>query len=222
MDGFENALIGIAAVVGLPDWKTVIAFWPYFAWATVGAYIAGSIPFGLLLTRAAGQQDIRKIGSGNIGATNVLRSGSKVLAAVTVILDAAKGTAAVWVAGEFGGGPDVAFFAAIAVVLGHVFPIWLGFRGGKGVATTFGVLLGVSWPVGVIAILIWLAAAILFRLSSLAALLSTAASPMISWLILTRPQAVTLAVILALLVWGRHAGNINRLLRGTETKIKLR
>ncbi len=178
-------------------------------------YLLGSIPFGLLLTRAAGLGDIRKVGSGNIGATNVLRTGRKGLAAATLLLDALKGVAAVLVARQFGGDPVA---AAAGAVLGHMFPVWLGFRGCKGVATTLGVMWGLSWMVGAIACAAWLLFAALFRFSSLAALLSVAIAAGAGWL-LVDPRAAWLLTLLVPLVWVRHHENIVRLLKGTEPKI---
>ena len=212
---------GFSAIVGIPDWKTVTDFWPVFAVAILAAYVLGSIPFGLVLTRLAGGPDIRHIGSGNIGATNVLRSGSKWLAALTLVLDMGKGTAAVLLVRDLGGGPDAAFFAAPAVVIGHMFPVWLRFRGGKGVATSLGVLLAIAWPIGVAVIGIWLAMAAVFRISSLSALVAGALAPFAAW-IFSGAQATTLAVVLALFVWAKHAGNIRRLLHGQEPRIQLK
>jgi len=189
--------------------------WPYYAAAVVG-YLLGSIPFGLLLTRAAGLGDIRQIGSGNIGATNVLRTGNKALAAATLLLDAAKGAAAVLIAGHWG--PDMAIFAGGGAIIGHLFPVWLGFRGGKGVATALGILLALAWPVGLIVCAVWLAAALLFRYSSLAALLAAAAAPVAAWVLESR-QIAAMALFLAVLVWLRHHANIRRLLTGQEPRI---
>jgi acyl phosphate:glycerol-3-phosphate acyltransferase len=182
------------------------------------AYLLGSIPFGLLLTRCAGLDDLRAIGSGNIGATNVLRTGRKTLAAATFILDAGKGAVAVLVAARFGA--DMAVVAALCVVLGHIFPIWLKFKGGKGVATAGGVLVAYVPPVGIAAVAVWIAMAAIFRYSSLAALASAASVPVWLWLFAppgTGPMWVALA--LAAIVMVRHIGNIGRLLRGTESKI---
>ncbi len=179
-------------------------------------YLLGSIPFGLLLTRAAGLGDIRRIGSGNIGATNVLRTGNRKLAAAVLLLDAAKGLAAVLIAGTLGPLPAVA--AALGAVLGHMFPPWLRFRGGKGVATTLGVLWGLSWPLGALTCALWLLLAALFRYSSLAALLSVALAAVASWFLL-EPRAAFIVSLLVPLVWIRHHENIRRLLAGTETKI---
>jgi glycerol-3-phosphate acyltransferase PlsY len=179
-------------------------------------YLLGSIPFGLLLTRAAGLGDIRKVGSGNIGATNVLRTGRKGLAAATLLLDALKGVAAVLIADQVG--ELAAVGAAAGAVLGHMFPVWLSFKGGKGVATTLGVMWGLSWPVGAIACAAWLLFAAIFRYSSLAALLSVVVAALAAWL-LTDPRAAMLITLLVPLVWARHHENIARLLNGTETKI---
>ncbi len=192
--------------------------WPLLAGAVI-AYLMGSIPFGLILSRLAGLGDIRRIGSGNIGATNVLRTGKRGLAAATLLLDAAKGAVAVLIAQRFG--PDMAVIAAAAAVIGHMFPVWLRFRGGKGVATGLGVLLALAWPVGLLACLVWLATAILFRYSSLAALVAFLSSPVIAWY-LADPQRSELALFIAILVVLRHHANIRRLIRGEESKIRLR
>ena len=179
-------------------------------------YLMGSIPFGLLLTRAAGLGDIRNVGSGNIGATNVLRTGRKGLAAATLLFDALKGVAAVLIADQVGQLPAVA--AAAGAVLGHMFPVWLGFKGGKGVATTLGIMWGLSWPVGAIACAAWLLIAAVFRYSSLAALLSVVIAAIAAWF-LTDPRAAMLLTLVVPLVWVRHHENIARLLNGTEPKI---
>jgi glycerol-3-phosphate acyltransferase PlsY len=189
--------------------------WPYWV-AAIGGYLVGSIPFGLLLTRLAGLGDIRSIGSGNIGATNVLRTGRKGLAAATLLLDGAKGALAVLLAGRYG--PDMAVLAGGGAVIGHVAPVWLGFKGGKGVATALGVLLALSWPVGVLAMATWLAVAALARISSLAALVALAASPVYAWF-LADPQRAQLAAFLAIVVWLRHHENIRRILKGDEPRI---
>lgn len=184
--------------------------------AALLGYLLGSIPFGLVLTRLAGLGDIRAIGSGNIGATNVLRTGRKGLAAATVVLDGAKGGVAVLIAARFG--PDLAALAAAGAILGHCFPVWLRFKGGKGVATTLGTWLALSWPVGVIACATWLVVAVLSRYSSLAALLSVAAAPVAAWFI-AGPTVAGLGVFIAVLVWIRHHQNIRRLLSGEENRI---
>jgi glycerol-3-phosphate acyltransferase PlsY len=187
--------------------------------AAVIGYLLGSIPFGMLLTQLAGLGDIRHIGSGSIGATNVLRTGSKALAALTLVLDLAKGIAAVLIGSLWGA--DAMLAAAGAVILGHMFPIWLGFRGGKGVATALGVLLAIAWPVAVIAGALWLATAILFHYSSLAALVGAAAAVAVAAILLDPTRALLIAGI-ALLVILRHHENIRRLLAGTESRISLR
>src|SRR5882724_3465279 len=179
-------------------------------------YLLGSIPFGLLLTRAAGLGDIRKVGSGNIGATNVLRTGRKGLAAATLLLDAMKGVVAVLIADQVG--QLAAVGAAAGAVLGHMFPVWLSFKGGKGMATALGVMWGLSWPVGAIACAAWLVFAAAFRYSSLATLLSAAVAAIVAWF-LTDPRAAMLLTVLVPLIWVRHHENIARLLKGTEPKI---
>jgi glycerol-3-phosphate acyltransferase PlsY len=180
-------------------------------------YLLGSIPFGLLLTRLAGTPDIRSIGSGNIGATNVLRTGRKRLAAATLVGDALKGTAAVLLA-RYALGAEAAFAAAIGAFVGHVAPIWLRFQGGKGVATYIGLLIALAWPAAIAFCLVWLAVAALSRYSSLAALAASAATPLAVWLAADRQTAV-LFTFLTLLLWVMHRPNIARLLNGTEPKI---
>ena len=182
------------------------------------AYLLGSVPFGLLLTRLAGAGDIRTIGSGNIGATNVLRTGRKGLAAATLLLDGGKGTVAVLLAQPFG--TETAIVAALGAVLGHLFPPWLGFKGGKGVATAIGVWLALAWPVGLLAIATWLVTALLFRFSSLAALAALSAAPLYALLLADRTRAWLGFVLAVLIVW-RHQENIRRLLRGEESRIAL-
>jgi glycerol-3-phosphate acyltransferase PlsY len=189
--------------------------WTHLAAAAAG-YLLGSIPFGLILTRLAGSGDLRTIGSGNIGATNVLRTGRKGLAALTLVLDGGKGAAAVLVCGTWGA--EVGLAAGLAAVLGHNFPLWLRFKGGKGVATTLGVLLAAVWPAGVGACLTWLGVAALSRYSSLAALAALTAAPFYAYW-LAQGQAAGLAVGLAVLAIIRHHANIGRLLRGEEPKI---
>ena len=184
--------------------------------AALGGYLLGSIPFGLILSRLAGHGDIRRIGSGNIGATNVLRTGDKRLALATLLLDGGKGAAAVLLAARWG--EQAALIAGGAVVLGHNFPVWLSFRGGKGVATTLGVLLALAWPVGLLAIAVWLASALAFRYSSLAALMALAVAPLLMLWLADARRAV-LAALLALLGFARHRANIRRLSRGEEAKI---
>jgi glycerol-3-phosphate acyltransferase PlsY len=180
-------------------------------------YLLGSIPFGLLLTRAAGVGDIRKIGSGNIGATNVLRTGRRGLAAATLLLDAAKGAAAVLLARAYGG-PEAALWAGFGAVLGHTLPVWLSFRGGKGVATGYGVLIAAAWPVGLLAGAVWLGMTALFRRSSASALTSFALAPVLA-LLLADPATALMALAMAVLIFARHHENIRRLLDGTEPRI---
>ena len=179
-------------------------------------YLFGSIPFGLVLTRLAGKGDVRDIGSGNIGATNVLRTGNKGLAAATLLLDALKGTAAALIAGHFA--PDLGLLAGFGAFLGHLFPVWLGFKGGKAVATAYGVLIAAAWPVGIAAGAIWLAMAGLVRISSLAGLTSFLVAPILA-AVLADAVAVKLALVIAVLVFVRHHENIRRLLSGTEPRI---
>ena len=194
----------------------------------VGGYLLGSIPFGVILTRLGGAGDVRAIGSGNIGATNVLRTGRKDLAFATLILDAGKGAAALLIAralipGE--AGQVAGAVAGGAAFLGHLFPIWLGFKGGKGVATFFGLLIAAWWPLGLIAGATWILVAMLFRISSLSALVASAVAPVLSLvplpaLNLPTPAPITvLAAFTAVLIWVRHAANIGRLVKGAEPRI---
>jgi acyl phosphate:glycerol-3-phosphate acyltransferase len=189
---------------------------PSLAFALLG-YLLGSIPFGLILTRAAGLGDIRGIGSGNIGATNVLRTGSKGLAAATLLLDGLKGAVAILLARRLGG-DEAMLWAGVGAVLGHAFPVWLGFKGGKAVATSYGVLIAASWPVGLCAGAVWLAMAAVTRTSSLAALVSFALAPVLA-AILADQTIIKLALLIAVLVFIRHHENIRRLLAGTEPRI---
>jgi acyl phosphate:glycerol-3-phosphate acyltransferase len=182
-------------------------------------YLLGSIPFGLLLTRAAGLGDIRQIGSGNIGATNVLRTGSKGLAALTLALDFGKGFAAVAIARRWG--EPAVLAAGFAAVLGHLYPLWLGFRGGKGVATALGVLAALAWPAALVAAAVWLGVAAATRYSSLAALVGAAAAAIVAPFFTDGATAIVI-VVLALLVILRHRGNIARLIAGRESRISLR
>jgi glycerol-3-phosphate acyltransferase PlsY len=180
-------------------------------------YLLGSIPFGLLLTKAAGGPDVRTIGSGNIGATNVLRTGRKGLAAATLLCDAFKGTIAVLLAAYFAG-PQAALIAGLGAFLGHLFPVWLKFKGGKGVATYIGLLIGLAWPASLIFIAIWLVVAWLSRYSSLAALIASALTP-VGLLALGEPNIAALFFLLTILLWVMHRANIARLLNGNEGKI---
>jgi len=190
--------------------------WPLLLAALAGGYLLGSIPFGLILTRYAGLGDVRAIGSGNIGATNVLRTGRKGLAAATLLGDALKGTLAVLLAGRFG--LEAALVAGLGAFLGHLFPVWLGFKGGKGVATFLGVLLALS-PLGLLAFAaIWLGLAFTLKYSSLAALAASGLTPLVLWA-LGQPAVAMLFLLLAVLLWWKHAPNIRRLIDGTEGRI---
>ena len=180
-------------------------------------YLLGSIPWGLLLTRAAGLGDIRAIGSGNIGATNVLRTGNKPLAAATLALDIGKGALALWLAGQLWG-EQAGLAAGFGAMLGHAFPVWLGFRGGKGVATGGGVLLAAAWWLGLAAAAVWLAVALTLRISSAASMAACAAAPVVA-LLAGRPDLALFSAGIAVLVVIRHRGNIGRLLAGTEPRI---
>ena len=202
-------------MTGLPDtWKLLALACEI---AGVAGYLLGSIPFGVLITRALGLGDVQKIGSGNIGATNVLRTGNKWAAALTLVMDAAKGAAAV-LAGQLLGGDVAAAVGGFAAFLGHLYPVWLDFKGGKGMATFLGVALAVFWPVGIMAVLTWLAVALLWRTSSLSSLIAAAATP----IYLAFWQEYLFAVLmfaLALLIFATHEANIKRLRAGTEPKI---
>ena len=187
------------------------------ALAFVVGYLLGSIPFGLILTRAAGGPDVRTIGSGNIGATNVLRTGRKGLAAATLLCDALKGTAAVLLAAHYAA-PDAALVAGLGAFLGHLFPVWLKFKGGKGVAVYIGVLIGLYWPAALIFCSIWIAVAAVSRYSSLAALVASALTPFVLWL-LGQPRTAALFLLLSTLLWIMHRANIARLMQGSESRI---
>lgn len=189
---------------------------PHNLIALVIGYLLGSIPFGLLLTRMAGTEDLRSIGSGNIGATNVLRTGHKGLAAGTLVLDALKGTAAVLIGAQFG--EYQAIIAGLGAFLGHLYPVWLKFSGGKGVATFLGCALGLAWPGALVFAVVWLGVAFTTRYSSAAALAASAATPIALWA-MGRTQPAELFVALAALLWFKHWPNISRLMEGTETKI---
>jgi glycerol-3-phosphate acyltransferase PlsY len=192
------------------------AGWPLLLAALAFGYLLGSIPFGLIFTRIAGLGDVRAIGSGNIGATNVLRTGRKGLAAATLLGDALKGTAAVLIAGLWGEGPALA--AGLGAFLGHLFPVWLGFKGGKGVATFIGILIALSPPTLLAFAAIWLGLAFALKYSSLAALAASAATPLILWA-LGHGEVAALFLVLAALLWWKHAPNIRRLAAGTEGRI---
>ena len=189
---------------------------PYYLAALAFGYVLGSIPFGLLITRVAGAGDVRNIGSGNIGATNVLRTGHKSLAALTLAADLLKGAAAAYIGLQWG--PDTGILAGFGAFIGHLLPVWLKFRGGKGVATYIGVLLGLFWPVALAFCAIWALVAGLSRYSSLAALVASAAtSPLLAYF--GQWQTMELFALMTLLVYARHWENIRRLLRGKESKI---
>jgi glycerol-3-phosphate acyltransferase PlsY len=190
--------------------------WMTPAVALVLGYLLGSIPFGVLLTRMAGAGDLRQIGSGNIGATNVLRTGRKGLAAATLLLDAVKGFAAVWIADHYLGGNGV--IAAAAAFLGHLYPVWLGFKGGKGVATLLGIVLALHWPIGLVYAVVWIALLALFRISSLAGLAAAVSAPL-SAAFFSQFDVVLLLLALALLVVWKHRANIERLVGGVEPRI---
>jgi acyl phosphate:glycerol-3-phosphate acyltransferase len=190
---------------------------PYYSAAFAFGYLLGAIPFGLILTRLAGTPDLRAIGSGNIGATNVLRTGRKGLATLTLLFDAFKGTLAASLAYRYGG-QDLAVLAALGAFLGHLFPVWLAFKGGKGVATYLGLLIFFAWPAALAFAVIWLAIAAATRYSSLAALAASAATPPILWQA-TYLQEAQLFALLTLLIWLKHAGNIRRLIAGEEGRI---
>jgi acyl phosphate:glycerol-3-phosphate acyltransferase len=199
------------------------------ALAAAGGYLLGSIPFGVILTRLATGEDVRSIGSGNIGATNVLRTGRKDLAFATLILDAGKGAAAYLITQAlFPGVPALAAIAGGAAFIGHLFPVWLGFKGGKGVATFFGLLLAAAWPLGLMAGATWLIVAALFRMSSFAALIAAVMAPLYALLplpVMGLPASgpvLALALVTAALIWLRHHENIARILKGTEPRIGAR
>ncbi len=193
--------------------------WPVFFAALALGYLLGSIPFGIILTKLSGGPDLRGIGSGNIGATNVLRTGNKTLAALTLLGDMLKGTAAVLIAFHLVGGVPAALIAGIGAFLGHLFPVWLGFRGGKGVATYLGLLIGLSWPVALVFAACWLGIAYLTRYSSLSALVASALSPVLIWFWQKDAAMAATMALLAALLWFMHRENIARLLQGREGKI---
>ena len=188
--------------------------------AVLVGYLCGSIPFGFILTKAAGLGDVRNIGSGNIGATNVLRTGNKKIAALTLLADGLKGLMPVLIMNHFGD-VQAGMVAGLAAMAGHIFPVWLGFKGGKGVATSLGVLFGLFWPLGVIFIGVWLVLAFAFRISSLAALVTSALSPLWAYL-LGRADLLLPTAFIAIAIWIMHRENIARLLKGEEAKIDLK
>jgi glycerol-3-phosphate acyltransferase PlsY len=223
----------LLGLVGADDAARIVIYqrpdsWDFTLWwalfLTVG-YLLGSIPFGYLLTRAAGLGDVRDIGSGNIGATNVLRTGHKGLAALTLVLDALKGTAAVLIGHEIGAHGGVAILASLmaglGAFLGHLFPVWLGFKGGKGVATYIGVLAGAFWPGAIVFCAIWLGMAAVTRYSSLSAVTASVATPLALFALDAVPAAMLAAIMTALLLW-KHRANIRRLAAGEEPKIGAR
>jgi glycerol-3-phosphate acyltransferase PlsY len=197
---------------------------PAYIAALAFGYFCGSVPFGVILTRIAGTQDIRSVGSGNIGATNVLRTGRKGLALATLLGDVLKGTAAVALVYLYYGreydyfARELALPAALGAFLGHLFPVWVGFKGGKGVATYLGILVALAWPAAIAFIVIWLVIAALTRYSSLSALAASAAAPFSVWM-LGEPSAAKLFLVLTVLLWIMHRDNIARLVNGTEGKI---
>ena len=193
--------------------------WSLALLAFIGGYLSGSVPYGLLLGKLAGLGDIRQSGSGNIGATNVLRIGGKKLAALTLLLDALKGTVPVLVAKQVH--MDYAVLAALGAFLGHLFPVWLRFKGGKGVAVALGITFALSWQVGLILCLIWLAVAMISQYSSLSALTAFALAPVIAGLLTADYQVMITMAFLAVLIWIKHRENIKRLLNDTESKINL-
>ena len=194
--------------------------WPLILLAFVGGYLSGSVPYGLILTRLAGMGDIRTMGSGNIGATNVLRVGGKKIAILTLLLDALKGAVPVLVAKQIH--MDYAVLAALGAFLGHLFPMWLNFKGGKGVATGIGICFGFSLFLGLDVVLIWLATALAFRYSSLSALAAFLFAPLIAWFLLHDSAVTCTVAFISILLWIRHHENINRLINKTEGKINLK
>ncbi|PCJ71541.1 MAG: glycerol-3-phosphate acyltransferase [Rhodobiaceae bacterium] len=200
----------------MPDPMSWAEAAPYYAVALIVSYLLGSIPFGLILTKAAGLGDIRDIGSGNIGATNALRTGNRWVAIGTLLGDAGKGALAVLLAKQFG--PDTAVIAAFGALIGHLFPVWLRFKGGKGISTYIGILLALAWPVGLLFCATWAVVALIFRMSSLSALVASLLSPVyFAWV--DQWQMVEMSVVLVMLVFFAHRENIARLLAGTEPRI---
>jgi len=196
--------------------EALTPYWPLAAAALIG-FLSGSVPYGLILTQMSGGGDIRATGSGNIGATNVLRTGRKGIALATLLLDGAKGAVVVLLGLHFLG-PNAALAAGAGAVAGHMFPPWLGFRGGKGVATTFGVLLALDWMAGLAALVTWATVAALARISSLSAIIAMAACPLYAWWLIDRPAGLVMGAIAAAVIWA-HRENLGRLLAGTEPRI---
>ncbi len=196
--------------------ETLAQFWPLLG-AALGGYLVGSIPFGAIFASLAGLGDLREMGSGNIGATNVLRTGHKAMAAATLVLDCGKGALAVAAAANWGA--ELGLIAGGGAVIGHVFPVWLRFQGGKGVATTMGVLLAVNWHIGLSVIATWLVVALLMRISSLSAIVAMALAPAYAWWLGDTKQAV-LVLVLGIFVIAMHGGNIRRLLAGEEPRTR--
>jgi glycerol-3-phosphate acyltransferase PlsY len=194
--------------------------WSAILFSFLGGYLSGSVPYGLLLGKISGLGDIRKSGSGNIGATNVLRVGGKKLAVITLLLDGLKGTIPVLIAGQIH--MDYAVIAALGAFIGHLFPVWLKFKGGKGVAVALGITFALSWKVGLILCLIWLAVAVMSRYSSLSSLAAFGLSPIVAALLTADIQIIVVMTFLSLMVWAKHHENIRRLLSGTESKINLK
>ena len=203
----------------MPELMTLGLSWPAILAALSIGYLLGSIPFGIVLTKLSGGPDLRSIGSGNIGATNVLRTGNKKLAAATLAGDMLKGTVAVLVGAFLLGGREAALLAGLGAFIGHLFPVWLGFRGGKGVATYLGVLIGLKFSIAIVFAAIWLGVAYLSRYSSLSALLASLLTPLLLWFWVGDARAALLMGTLTLLLWFMHRENIARLLKGSEGKI---
>jgi glycerol-3-phosphate acyltransferase PlsY len=210
----RQILVGNIIMTAFTTWQITL---PIALASLVVGYLLGSIPFGLILTRMAGLGDVRNIGSGNIGATNVLRTGNKKLAAATLLLDAFKGTAAVLIAYKLFG-EEAGILAGFAAFIGHIFPVWIGFKGGKGVATYIGVLLGLAPLMAAAFVVIWLALAFITRYSSLSALVATLVIPVALWLLGAEKIAAAMAVM-TVISWWKHKTNIARLMAGTESKI---
>lgn len=203
----------------MPDGLNLGLSWPVLLGALVIGYLLGSIAFGMVLTRLSGGPDLRSIGSGNIGATNVLRTGNKKLAAATLAGDMLKGTAAVLLATYLFGSREAGLMAGLGAFLGHLFPVWLNFKGGKGVATYLGILIGVKFSIALVFAAVWLSIAYLSRYSSLSALIASLLTPLLLWFWAGLPQAAVLMGVLSLLLWFMHRENIARLLSGSEGKI---